>query len=419
MAPRGAFGSSRAGLRRPAAAFLLLPAVLFVLGGRRQTSLVPPLDNLSGPAPRLPLGGGSAGQLPSRRQRALSRIGCAALDASNAIEGADSLEAGSLDAVEEESATEAQPPQEQWNLAGWVLRGFAGVGVLDTAYLTAVKLGQVPLLCPAESSRGCTEVLSSPWASVGPVPLAALGLAAYVAVAALSFAGDWTQQRLLWWLCLLLATVSLGLEAVILLDLHAPCVFCALSAFSSAMLLAIVDAGQQRRESRSPRREVLGLASLVALGALRVATLPPGQNRSSFYELAQSYNPEHPPVRSKSSEAEKALARHLTAVGAACYTAWWCPHCQDQREQFGSEAVLLAPFVQCSTEKRKQKPECKDKGIDGYPTWIIDGKKYGGGQDLARLARITGFEDFPEDAFQPRDDEVTEYIWGKQEDDDP
>ena len=34
-----------------------------------------------------------------------------------------------------------------------------------------------------------------------------------------------------------------------------------------------------------------------------------------------------------------ALARHLKKIGAACYTAWWCPHCQEQRESFGKEAV--------------------------------------------------------------------------------
>lgn len=391
---------------------------------------MPSLGAASGSTPRLPPVGaqGSRRLRPTGRQ---GRSGRGALDAS----GAGTVEGATLDAptapdvaeqlgslggvVEERSEPETEPPQDQWGVAGWVLRGFAGVGVLDTAYLTAVKLGQVPLVCPSEGGLGCNQVLSSQWASVGPVPLAAVGLAAYVAVAVLSWVSDWTQQRLLYSLCLLMTMTSLVLEAIIIINIHAPCVFCALSAFCSAMLLAIVDAGQQRRDGGSPRRSVLILASTVALGALRVATLPNSWVDNEFYALANRYKPEHQPVRSTSSAAEIALAKHLTAVGAKCYTAWWCPHCQDQREQFGVEAARLAPFVQCSTEERKAKPECKEKRVDGYPTWIIGGKKYGGGQDLAKLARLTNFTDFPEEAFHERSDEALEYIWGKRDEAEP
>lgn len=170
-----------------------------------------------------------------------------------------------------------------------------------------------------------------------------------------------------------------------------------------------------------PRRGAIGCAGLTSVGALQLlrppAALAKGSasKEESFEDLTMRYRPEHPPVRSKSSPAEVALARHLKAVGAACYTAWWCPHCQDQREQFGAEAIPLAPFVQCSSKTGSQLDVCKEKDVEGYPMWIIGGEKYRGGRELSELANLTKFTEFPLDAFSERPDEVTDYIWGREE----
>lgn len=57
-------------------------------------------------------------------------------------------------------------------------------GVVDAGYMTYMELrGIVP---PCSPSFQCDKVLSSPWASVGPVPLAALGLGFYVTMCVLS-----------------------------------------------------------------------------------------------------------------------------------------------------------------------------------------------------------------------------------------
>lgn len=307
---------------------------------------------------------------------------------------------------------------------GWApsltaFQGIAALGVLDTAYLTLVKLGQAPLACPT-SGMGCTQVLSSPWASVGPVPLAAFGLLAYLAVLALSFVGNWKENSLLWWLCLLMATVSFCLEGVILILIKAPCLYCALSAACAAGLLVSVEVAQARQKAVTPRRFVVGLTGMLLLGSIAVSALPDSRRArmTGFYDLTQKYKPEHPPLLSTSSAADKALAKHLTAIGAHCYTAWWCPHCQEQREQFGAEAALLAPFVQCAQLDRRTTPECKAVNIDGYPTWIIEGQKYSGIRELSELANITNFTQYPLDAYTPRDDKLLEYIWGKDDEDD-
>ncbi|CAJ1461968.1 unnamed protein product [Effrenium voratum] len=170
-------------------------------------------------------------------------------------------------------------------------------------------------------------------------------------------------------------------------------------------------------DERQPRREVLALSGLLALGALRAGTLPSREFQSAwaYFSLIEQYKPNHPPVRSSSSQAEMALARHLSRIGAACYSTWWCPHCQEQRESFGRKAVEVAPFVECSSKNRRQLPVCKEQDIESYPTWVINGKKILGGRDLSELAELSGFTEFPADAFKPRDDALLEYIWGPPE----
>lgn len=82
-----------------------------------------------------------------------------------------------------------------------------------------------------------------------------------------------------------------------------------------------------------------------------------------------------------------AFAQCLTDKGATFYGAFWCPHCQAQKRMFGKSAKLL-PYVECSTPDGKGKlAVCKDKGVEGYPTWeFADGTRKSGEVPLAELA---------------------------------
>lgn len=92
------------------------------------------------------------------------------------------------------------------------------------------------------------------------------------------------------------------------------------------------------------------------------------------------------------SSYEAQLANHLEETGAAMYGAYWCPHCSDQKEMFGS-AVDQVPYVECAADGENAQPElCQEKGIQGYPTWEIDGEFYPGTQSLETLADLSGFE---------------------------
>ncbi len=62
------------------------------------------------------------------------------------------------------------------------------------------------------------------------------------------------------------------------------------------------------------------------------------------------------------------FAKALKEKGAVFYGAFWCPHCQTQKAEFGSAKKYL-PYVECSNVDNTQKPVCLDKKIEGYPTW--------------------------------------------------
>jgi thiol-disulfide isomerase/thioredoxin len=85
------------------------------------------------------------------------------------------------------------------------------------------------------------------------------------------------------------------------------------------------------------------------------------------------------------------FAECLKDNGAKFYGAFWCPHCQSQKREFGRSERLLS-YIECSTpDGRGQTIECKEKGIQSYPTWIFaNGEKITGEIPLATLAEKTG-----------------------------
>ena len=80
------------------------------------------------------------------------------------------------------------------------------------------------------------------------------------------------------------------------------------------------------------------------------------------------------------------FAKCLEQNEVTMYGADWCPHCQNEKKEFGS-AFQYVPYVECPKNPKK----CLDMGVDGYPTWIFkDGHKLVGEQGLEKLARESG-----------------------------
>ena len=96
------------------------------------------------------------------------------------------------------------------------------------------------------------------------------------------------------------------------------------------------------------------------------------------------------PVGPKTGTLYDTMAKCIKDSGAIFYGARWCPHCQEQKREFGDSAQYL-PYVECATADNKgQTKICADNGIKSYPTWKFkDGTELNGTISLEDLAQKT------------------------------
>jgi hypothetical protein len=99
-------------------------------------------------------------------------------------------------------------------------------------------------------------------------------------------------------------------------------------------------------------------------------------------------------IKSRSGAAEIALAEHLTRSGAKMYGAYWCPHCYEQEQLFGKEAWKKINYVECAEDAlaKPQPKVCSKAGVEGFPTWSVDGKLDAGVKKLSQLAQLTRYK---------------------------
>ena len=84
------------------------------------------------------------------------------------------------------------------------------------------------------------------------------------------------------------------------------------------------------------------------------------------------------------------FAKCLTEKGAKMFGAYWCSHCKNQKEMFGSSKKYLN-YVECDPNGDNANPDlCKSNSVTGYPTGIINGTHYEGEQSLDKLSSLTG-----------------------------
>lgn len=93
-----------------------------------------------------------------------------------------------------------------------------------------------------------------------------------------------------------------------------------------------------------------------------------------------------------SNEKLDNFAKCLTEKGAVMYGAFWCPHCENQKEVFGN-SFQYVNYVECDPNGYNAQPWlCKEKQITGYPTWIINEQSFEGEQTLQKLSQLTNCE---------------------------
>ena len=85
------------------------------------------------------------------------------------------------------------------------------------------------------------------------------------------------------------------------------------------------------------------------------------------------------------------LAQCLTKNGVKFYGAYWCPHCQAQKKEFGN-SIRFVTYVECSLPGGQgQTQVCTDAKIEGYPTWVNrDNKRLTGEQSMSALVEFGG-----------------------------
>ncbi|MEI7665338.1 MAG: vitamin K epoxide reductase family protein [Synechococcaceae cyanobacterium ELA263] len=278
-----------------------------------------------------------------------------------------------------------------------VMAVLATIGALDTGSITLKRWGLLgPLLCPG-GGGDCDKVLNSVWGSLFGQPLSLFGCLAYLAVLLLAlvplvFKGESrsTLNERSWWGLFLVSTgmavFSLLLMGLMLFRIQAFCPFCVLSAILSVSLLILSLIGNDWTDrGQLIFRGVLTalLITVLGLGWSTVVGRP-----------AEPVGKGMPiPVTTASTPATLALADHLNKVGAKMYSAYWCPHCHEQKELFGKQATEKLTVIECAPDgHNSQTALCNAKKIDGYPSWEINGKIDSGVKPLAKLAEMSGFK---------------------------
>jgi glutaredoxin len=105
--------------------------------------------------------------------------------------------------------------------------------------------------------------------------------------------------------------------------------------------------------------------------------------------IPSSVAPSAMPIAATPQTFEHKLAAHLQNIGAKMYGAHWCPYCARQKELF-RDAASQVPYVECDPSGQNAQPQlCASKGLQGYPTWEINGKLYPGQRSLQELADMS------------------------------
>ena len=273
----------------------------------------------------------------------------------------------------------------------------ATIGVIDTASITLNRWGVIGnLSCPG-GAEGCDKVLNSPWGTVFGQPLSLFGFLAYgavlvMAVLPLLLKGEarTSVNGLSWWGLFLfsagMAIFSLVLVGVMAFQIKAFCTFCLMSAAISLTLFVLSLIGGEWEDTGALLFR--GVLTVLAVGLIGLGWATSLNRPESATGTGMAIT-----VTTASTPATIALADHLTATGAVMYSAYWCPHCHDQKQLFGKEASAKLKIIECAPDgQNNQAALCASKNIQGFPTWEIKGQLDSGQKTLAQLAALSGYK---------------------------
>jgi hypothetical protein len=117
---------------------------------------------------------------------------------------------------------------------------------------------------------------------------------------------------------------------------------------------------EERRQRQQERDGAAGGGTSVRkyLKWLGVAALLVGAWSAGWYYRNHKYD-----------SFAKCLATHQ----AKMYGLYWCPHCIEQKEEFGA-SFKYVPYVECAIKGSSElQPQCKIAGVKFFPAWQFGG----------------------------------------------
>ena len=278
------------------------------------------------------------------------------------------------------------------------------IGIVDTGSITLKNWGVFSSLsCPG--LNGCDAVLNSPWGTLFStnqitVPLSLAGLITYSLILLITiiltlkiFSPKQKLTKALWW-CLYLISCGSSVFSFLLINImffkiKAFCIFCILSAILSfsIFILTIIGAKFDNRETMLYRG--ITISFIVLLGGLIWSNQV---DPSKASEIINPPEKSSPLITTKSSKQKIDFAKFLNENKIIMYSAYWCPHCHDQKQLFGKKAAEELTIIECAKDGINNQYElCGQKGIEGFPSWEINNNIYSGTRDLQELANMTGY----------------------------
>ncbi len=282
---------------------------------------------------------------------------------------------------------------------------FSTIGIVDTGSITLKNWGLLTSLSCPGFKGGCEKVLNSPWGTIFQnnqinIPLSLAGFISYSLILMITLiltlnliSINQKLKRFLWWL---LYSISLGssvfsllLINIMFLKIEAFCIFCILSAILSfsIFIITIIGAGFESRETMFYRGLIITFVVLLS-GLIWANQVDPARaNLNIDYSDKTS-----PVIQNKSTYEKIKFAKYLNENGIVMYSAYWCPHCHDQKELFGKEAVNELNIIECAKDgKNNQFELCQTKEIEGFPSWEINNQIYSGTRKLSELSELTNY----------------------------
>ena len=280
------------------------------------------------------------------------------------------------------------------------------IGIVDTGSITLKNWGLfTSLSCPG-IQNGCETVLNSPWGTLFEnnqvnIPLSLAGFITYLSILVVTIilslnliSPKEKLNKFLWWLVFLIScassTFSFLLINIMFFKIQAYCFFCILSAILSFSIFIISMIGA-KFESREPMifRGFIVAISVLLGGLIWSNNVDP----SNAIDVPSPTENISPVITTSSSPQKIKFAKFLRENNIVMYSAYWCPHCHDQKQLFGKEAVKELTVIECANDGKDNQFElCQTKGISGFPSWEINGEIYSGTRDLNDLAKMTSYQ---------------------------